>query len=70
MTEQVDVQEYECAATQSTIRRILRGTVTLVECMEQKRYIIPQYPVYCVDLLHIKIRDKGGSHFDGFIETK
>ena len=57
-------------STQPSIGETLCGIVSLIECMERRRYIIPQYPVYCVDLLHVKIRDKGGALSDAFVESK
>lgn len=51
------------------IRKTLNGIVSLVESIEQRKYIIPQYPTYFVNLLHIKLQDNE-RELDAFIELK
>ena len=49
------------------LRDIVDGWVTVARIMDQKTYVVPQYPTHCIDLLHVRLLDDG-REFDAFIE--
>ena len=57
------------SSTNLYLKKCLSGLLHVIRSMEQRSYIIPQYPTYCVELLHVVVEDKG-TEYDSFLEIK
>lgn len=62
----------EISSAPSSIRQIVSGQVTIKEVLVHHSYCIPDYPVYEVELIRVKLEEKADadiSVFDAFIRA-